>query len=410
MRRAAQIPLTLLFGLLAAACTDDRQGPTPTAPVAVPGGASHMVSASGTTLGQPIAGLTLAQLASFNRGKVLFEKTFTQLGGLGPIFNASSCAECHGETQDVLGGTGDEVETHFSNVRSDGSCDPLTAKGGFVHQDSVTQLLRSATGLTSEPFPTVAHSRGMRSTPDLFGFGLIAAIPNQAIVNQEDPYDYNYDGISGRAHYTAAGDIGKFGRKANEGSVTLFNAGALLNEMGITNKFNMSENNIGGMAIPYGVDPTPEPEISSSDFDDLNSFVIFLAPPPAVPLTTQATQGRDLFNSIGCAGCHTAQYTTTDVGIAALSYKTVRPFSDFLLHDMGTENLDICLDKAQRREFRTEPLMGARFLEVFLHDGRAATIQEAVAGHGGEGAGSRTRFNGLTLTQQAAVVAYVNSL
>ncbi|HSU16105.1 di-heme oxidoredictase family protein [Longimicrobium sp.] len=410
MRRAAQVPLTLLFGLLVAACVDDRKGPSPTSTLVVPEGPAHAASAAGTTLGQPISGLTLAQLAAFNRGKVLFDKTFSQTNGLGPIFNASSCSECHGEDDGVLGGTGDEVETHFTNVRSDGSCDLLTAKGGFVHQDSVTPKLFAATGLTSEPFPTVTHARGSRTVPDLFGFGLIAAIPNAAIVNQEDPYDYNYDGISGRAHYTSAGDIGKFGHKANEGSVTLFNAGALLNEMGITNKFNLAENNIGGMPIPFGVDPAPEPEISGTDFDDLNSFVIFLAPPPTVPLTTQSASGRDLFNSIGCAGCHTAQYTTTDVGIAALSYRTVRPFSDFLLHDMGAENVDICLDQARTREFRTEPLMGARFMEVFMHDGRASTIQEAVAAHGGEGANARTRFRNLTLTQQAAVVAYVNSL
>jgi CxxC motif-containing protein (DUF1111 family) len=405
MHRSVHVALTLAVGALAA-CSDDRKPLTPTAP-APPRGA---VSAAGTTLGEPVPGLTTAQLASFNRGRLIFQRAFTQGTGLGPIFNASSCVECHGESAGVPGGTGDEVETHFSVVRSDGSCNPLTSKGGFVHQDSVTQLLFAATGLTSEPFPSVTHNRGTRTIPDLFGFGLIAAIPNQAIVNLEDPYDLNYDGISGYAHRTASGDIGKFGRKAQEGSLTLFNAGALLNEMGITNKFNLTENNIGGMAIPPGVDPTPEPEISSTDFDDLNNFVLFLAPPPTVPLTAEATTGKSLFSSIGCTSCHTPQFTTTDVGIAALSYKTIRPFSDFLLHNMGTENQDICLDQAFRTEFRTEPLMGARFMEQFMHDGRATTIEGAVSFHGGEGAGARTRFNNLTAAQRAAVVAYVNSL
>jgi CxxC motif-containing protein (DUF1111 family) len=406
MRRAATPPLALLISLSVAACTDAR--PPTTAPL-LP--APHRdVSATASTLGDPVPGLTLAQLSAFTRGKAVFQRTFTQSTGLGPIFNASSCTECHGEEAGPVGGTGDEVETHFSAVRSDGSCNPLTSKGGFVHQDSVTQKLFLATGLTSEPFPTVAHQRGMRSTPDLFGFGLLAAIPNSALLNAEDPFDYNGDGISGYAHRTAAGDIGKFGRKAQEGSLTLFNAGALLQEMGITNKFNMTENNIGGMAIPAGVDLTPEPEISNSDLDDLNSFVIFLAPPPAVLLTTQASSGKTLFSSIGCTSCHTPQFTTTDVGIAALSYKTVRPFTDLLLHDMGPDLADICLDQAFRSEFRTEPLMGARFAESFLHDGRAGSIEGAIAFHGGEGSRSRTRFNGLTATEKAAVVAYVNSL
>jgi CxxC motif-containing protein (DUF1111 family) len=256
----------------------------------------------------------------------------------------------------------------------------------------------------------VTHQRGTRTTPDIFGFGLLAAVPNSALLNAEDPFDFNGDGVTGYAHRTAAGDIGKFGRKANEGSITLFNAGALLNEMGITNKFNLAENNIGGAAIPPGVDPHGEPEISSASFDDLNSFVIFLAPPPTVPLTAQATTGKTLFSQIGCTGCHTPQFTTTDVGIPALSFKTVRAFTDLLLHDMGSTRADICLDQAFRAEFRTEPLMGARFMEVFMHDGIATTIDEAVSFHGGEGSLSRSKFNALTQAQRDAVVAYVLSL
>jgi CxxC motif-containing protein (DUF1111 family) len=77
---------------------------------------------------------------------------------------------------------------------------------------------------------------------------------------------------------------------------------------------------------------------------------------------------------------------------------------------MGSTRADICLDQAFRAEFRTEPLMGARFMEQFMHDGRATTIEGAISFHGGEGAGARTRFNNLTATQRAAVVAYVNAL
>jgi CxxC motif-containing protein (DUF1111 family) len=360
-------------------------------------------------LGGPIGGLSSAQLASFQRGQEQFERAFIQSTGLGPTFNASSCVECHGEEEGPVGGTGDEVETHFTNVRLDGTCDELESKGGFVHQDSVTPRLFNATGLTEEPFPSTTHQRGARTTPDIFGFGLIASIPNSAIINQADPNDANGDGVSGRVHYDANNDVGKFGRKAQEGSITLFNAGALVAEMGITNKHNLTENSIGGAAIPFGVDPTPEPEIASADFDDLNNFVIFLAPPPPVALTSQTAAGRDLFNAIGCATCHTPQYTTTDVGIAALSFKTVRPFSDFLLHDMGRN--DICLFQARRTEIRTEPLMGARFMEQFMHDGAATTITGAINLHGGEGSRARSRFfNNLTSTQQQAVVAYVLSL
>ena len=408
MRRAAQVSTTLLFGLLLAACRDDR--PAPTAPLAPPDRANDIIVSTTDTRGQPVAGLSSAELAAFTRGQVQFERTFTQTGGLGPIFNASSCAECHGEEEGPVGGTGDEVETHFTNRRSDGTCDHLANKGGFVHQDSVTPKLFAATGLTSEPFPSVTHQRGTRTTPDVFGFGLLAAVPNSALLNAEDPYDFNYDGITGYAIRLPNGDLGKFGRKANEGSLTLFNAGALLNEMGITNKFNLTENNIGGAPIPAGVDPAAEPEITNAQFDDLNSFVIFLAPPSQLPLTTQASTGKTLFSQIGCTGCHTPQFTTTDVGIPALSYKKIAAFTDLLVHDMGPGLADICLGQAFQSEFRTEPLMGVRFMEQFLHDGRATTVEQAISFHGGEGSGSRTRFNNLTSTQRAAVVAYVNSL
>lgn len=406
MRIAAKLPLALLSGLLLAACSDER--PTPTS-ARTPHGPLGNVTAMSVP-GDPVPGLTSTQLAAFTRGKALFQQTFTQSGGLGPIFNASSCVECHGETTGMVGGTGDEVETHFTNLQSNGYCDPLTAKGGFVHQDSTTPLLFQKTGLTSEPFPAVTFQRGLRTTPDLFGFGLLAAVPNSALLNAEDPFDYNGDGITGYAHRTAGGDIGKFGRKAQEGSLTLFNAGALLQEMGITNKFNLTENNIGGMPIPAGADPHAEPEISDASFDDLNSFVIFLAPPPPLALTAQASTGQTLFSQIGCTGCHTPQFTTTDVGIPALSYKTVRAFTDLLLHDMGSSRADICLDQAFRSEFRTEPLMGARFMEQFLHDGAATTVSGAVSFHGGEGSYARTRFNNLTQAQRDAITAYVLSL
>jgi len=409
MRRAIGFPGTALLcgALLLAACHDTPGEPAaPARPLAA-------VALADAGLGNPIPGLTSAQLASFNRGKLLFENEFTPGTGLGPAFNASSCAECHGEPEEggVTGAGGDEIETHFTNLRWDGSCDLLTSKGGFVRQDSVTPKLLAAFGLSSEPLPTTTHQRGSRTTVDVFGFGLLAAVPNQTLINLSDPFDFNYDGISGRAHYLPNGDLGKFGRKAQEGSLTLFNAGALLQEMGITNKFNPKENQFGSYALPVGVDFTPDPEISSSDFDDLNNFVLFLAPPPQLPLTTEAQAGKTLFSQTGCASCHVPTLTTTDVGIAALSYKQVSAFTDLLLHNMGSSRADICLGDAGRAEFRTEPLMGLRFVETFMHDGAAETITDAILLHGGEGARARDRFlYNLTSTQRAALLAYLQSL
>src|SRR3954451_22344389 len=103
MRRAATLPLALLSGLLLAACADDR--PTPTAPVGPPGRVNDIIVTTTDTRGQPVGGLSSTEFASFTRGQAQFERTFTQAGGLGPIFNASSCSECHGEEEGPVGGT-----------------------------------------------------------------------------------------------------------------------------------------------------------------------------------------------------------------------------------------------------------------------------------------------------------------
>jgi len=412
MDRAARIAATSACGALLVACTDTPSEPPSSPPPATAPAVAEVVGVVGTALGDPLPGLTASQLAAFTRGRELFERTFVEKSGLGPMFNASSCAECHGEPEEggVSGAAGDEVETHFSVPGPDASCDPLTNAGGFVHQDSVAPRLFKFTGLIEEPLPAVAYEEGQRTTVDLFGMGLLDAVPAATLLSLADPNDANNDGISGRAHLTSAGDVGKFGRKANEGSLTRFNAGALLNEMGITNRLNPVENTIGGAPIPGGVDISADPELSNSNLDDLNAFVFFLAPPPPLPLTPQARFGRDLFAAVGCAGCHVPSLTTGDVGVAALSLKQVSAFTDLLLHDMGPELADMCLDKATAAEFRTEPLMGARFAEQFLHDGRASTIPEAIGYHGGEGSRARNKFFNLSSAQRAALAAYVNSL
>ncbi|HET7234268.1 MAG TPA: di-heme oxidoredictase family protein [Longimicrobium sp.] len=400
--------------LLLAACAD---APQPAEPSTGSRSDLFLPSFNGN-LGDPLPGLTDSERLAFARGKAVFQRQFVQGDGLGPIFNASSCSECHGENGEdggVIGGTGDDLERHFTRLSQDGSCSKLASRGGFVHQDSATFRLTNLTGITTEPFPTVAHDTGTRSTPDLFGFGLVAGIPDAAILALADPNDANNDGISGRVSWVGTA-VGRFGRKANDNDLDHFNAGAMLNEIGVTNPQFLAENRIGSDtigsdSIPANVDPAPEPELGSADLGDLNAFVRFLAPPPTTAvLSEEQLQGKLLFNSMGCTRCHTPEFTTGPSSSAALSYQTVRPFSDFLLHDMGFNLGDICLGNTTNTEFRTEPLMGARFMEVFLHDGRAPNIGHAILQHGGEAQTSRDAFAGLNTAQRSAVVAYIKTL
>src|SRR5262249_48337433 len=121
-------------------------------------------------VGEPLPGLTPEQLASFNAGKVIFEQEFEPENGLGPLFNANACKECHEEP--ASGGNGDERETHAALVRADGSCEMLAAHGGPVFQAHTTPALKQALGIDSEPIPAEATVRATRTSPDIFGFGL----------------------------------------------------------------------------------------------------------------------------------------------------------------------------------------------------------------------------------------------
>ncbi len=359
-------------------------------------------------LGDPLSGLTPAELERFEKGREVFERTFTPETGLGPLFNADACGECHEDP--LAGGTGDEVEVHVTALRPDGSCDPLVAQGGPVIQQAATPALKAALGIESEPVPAEATARAARSTPDLFGFGLLDAVPERAILALADPDDRNGDGISGRANRFVDGRLGRFGRKAFVPTLAEFNQGAFVIEQGITNPAIPSEETIAGKPIPEGVDPVPEPELSEQDMSLTQDFVRFLAPPAPLPLEKEGELGRIIFGTIGCAGCHVPRLRTGAHPVRALSYRMVHAHTDLLLHDMGPARADICLGDALPSEFRTEPLMGLRFMKTFLHDGKAKSVEEAIQLHGGGAEASRRRFDKLSPERRAAVLRFLGSL
>ncbi|MGH9869078.1 MAG: di-heme oxidoredictase family protein [Candidatus Polarisedimenticolia bacterium] len=365
--------------------------------------------------GDPIAGLTKEQRKQFDLGRTEFDRTFTPETGLGPIFNSVSCAECH--ESPVTGGAGDEIEIHVSASQADGSCDLLLSKGGPVIQQATTPALRAALGIDREPEPAEATGRAQRTTPDVFGFGLLEAVPEATLLKLADPDDKDGDGISGRVNRFPDGRVGRFGRKALLPSLKEFNDGAFTIEQGITNPASLDEGTIGGTPIPAEVDPVPEPEIDQRAIDATDAFVRFLAAPAPLKLSSQATRGRGLFEKAGCDRCHVPVLKTGDSPIEALRNKDVAAYTDLLLHDMGPELADICFGMATAAEFRTEPLMGLRFSEDieegeprFLHDGRAGSIEEAIRLHGGEAAPSRDRFLALSEKDRKALLAFLRSL
>jgi len=357
--------------------------------------------------GDPVPGLTGEQRARFDLGAQVFDSVFTPETGLGPVFNSVGCAECHEDP--VRGGTGDENEVHATAFRPP-LCDPLVEEGGFVVQLAVTPALKAALGIDSEPFPPSATARAVRTTPVVFGRGLLDLVPDSAILSYADPDDRDHDGISGRVNYFVDGRVGRFGRKGFVPALAEFNAGAFSAEMGITSPAVPTEETVGGQPIPPGVDPVGEPEIGQESIDRADDFVRLLGAPTPEKATAATKRGSAIFTSVGCDKCHRATLRTGDSPIVALRHKKFPAYTDLLLHDLGPELADICLGEATPSEFRTEPLMGLRVLEHFLHDGRAASLEEAIQLHGGEAASVREQFLRLPEADRVALIAFLQTL
>jgi len=361
--------------------------------------------------GDPLRGLTAAERARFDSGRVVFDSTFTPEKGLGPLFNGRSCAECHEDP--ASGGTGDEVERHATAFHPDAvgrKCDELAGQGGPVFEDSVTPALRAALGIESEPLPPQATSTAARTTPDILGFGLLDAVPDSVILSYADPDDRNHDGISGRPNRFLDGRLGRFGRKAFVPNLREFNDGAFSAEMGITSPSVPDEGSVAGNPFPAGTDPAPDPELSAHELELADAFVRLLAPPAPQRQSREANHGRDVFVRVGCAACHVPALRTGDSPTPALSHKEVAAYTDLLLHDMGPERADVCFGIATPSEFRTEPLMGLRLMSQFLHDGRAKTPDQAIEMHAGEGARARDLFAALPPADKAALLAFLKTL
>jgi CxxC motif-containing protein (DUF1111 family) len=222
--------------------------------------------------------------------------------------------------------------------------------------------------------------------------------------------------------------VGRFGWKNEESTVLAFAADAYLNEMGITNRFFTTDLAPDGnqaallAAEPAGITPTtlqdlptnpalPEGPTNKDDIARFTDFMELLAPPPTVPLSGQAQEGKELFTQINCVACHKPTMRTGPSAVSpALAFKPVNLFSDLLLHNVGSLNDNIAQGAAGPNEMRTAPLWGLRARAPFLHDGRASTIMEAILLHDGEALTIRNRFAALPGEQQQAIIAFLNSI
>jgi di-heme oxidoreductase (putative peroxidase) len=424
--------LAIIAGLLFAGC-DASHPPLDTAPLAetvtadvTPANlaiefgmdanpAPSVEAARATDLGGPIGGLDAADLARFNDGRDEFEDEDDIEEGLGPVFNENSCATCH---SGPVGGTSGRLETRFGRWGSKGF-DPLAQLGGSLMQDHAIGEVRHGDEsyiFVPEVVPPQANVTAKRLTTPLFGLGLVDAVTDAALLELAALEARNTPATAGTPHmvtevHTGATRVGRFGWKCQVPTLHQFSGDAYLNEMGVTNPDFPIENAPQGDA--QALQHNPKPELNDEGGENVEQFFDFmtlLGPPPRGHTNPLAREGAMVFAKIGCANCHAPSLVSGDSKVPALSRKTFHPFSDFLLHDMGSLGDGIVQGQANGRQMRTAPLWGLRFRKLLLHDGRARTPQGAVLYHDGQARDARRNFYRLRGREHAALEAFLRSL
>lgn len=203
---------------------------------------------------------------------------------------------------------------------------------------------------------------------------------------------------------------GKFGWKAQTATLFDFSGDALLNEQGITNPDFPNENCPSGNCGELKFNPRPGLNDGGEGVKAIADFMTFLAAPPRGPISAAVTAGEEVFNRTGCNACHVSTLQTGSNASPALDRVTYHPFSDFLLHDMGSLGDGIEQGSATGREMRTAPLWGLRVITTLLHDGRTSSVESAIMAHDGQARASRERFQALTATDRENLLAFLRSL
>jgi len=363
----------------------------------------------------PLPDLSTELNIMFSRGDEGFERAFAIEEGLGPVFNNVGCASCHsGDGR----GSNDNVFLRFSRGND------------LIPEEGEPQLQTQAIpGVSPEVLPEGVDF-SPRLPPPVFGVGLIEAIPVETIVANADEDDADGDGISGRANWVLAAEyvsdheigggagmqLGRFGRKASVSSLLQQTVAAYHQDIGLTTDFAPVENNHPrGSGNALG-DAVADPELSGSDVQDVVFYIRLLTPPAPSDETATVQRGKELFNQVNCASCHTPYMTTGLHSIPQLSEKEAWLYSDLLVHDMGPELADNRPDgMATGQEWKTAPLWGLRvagdFLDNpgYLHDGRASSVEEAILMHGGEAEASKDAFDQLPASDRSALLEFVKS-
>jgi len=355
--------------------------------------------------------------------------------GAGPILMAGSCSCCHACSAGVSA-----QAAQFTQSTQQGYCvtaSPITESraghfngvnfvdhpGGSLIQDRANDRAIQEHILPGNEVQT------LRLTNSIAGDGFVEAIDSNTLAAIAAAQPAGQRGTVIQVPVAEAGGAlraGRFGWKNQHASLLSYAAESYVNEIGITNRLFPTENTSNGTNVQGGpfdgkADPVGTGEDDGNDIDQFTLLMRSMKAPPRGPINASVTNGETQFNSIGCATCHVGTITTAPAGTvinggaftvpAALGDKNIHPFSDYLLHDVGTGD-GIVQNGGQgtRNQLRTAPLWGIGARTRFMHDGASFTVLQAIQRHAGQATTATNNFNALSAVNQSDVLAFIFSL
>jgi CxxC motif-containing protein (DUF1111 family) len=395
--------------------------------------------------------------ATHQADQVKFEEVEQLSDGVGPLYNAQSCRECH---QSPVTGASSQVSElrvghqgpggHFHNPEIPIAHGAEVISGrSLVNDRAICPNSAYANNEIQERVPDSETIRTFRLSLSLLGDGFVEALADQTIVDlAEQQCRSSHRKICGQALEVpiveAPGQmaVGRFGWKDQHASLLSFAADAYLNEMGVTSRLQPDE-----VTRLCSTGPEPNDAPGPDGLSDIDRFARFVRSTKAPARDSQlagsaaATKGNALFKKIGCATCHVEKLTTAPAGTKinggtftipeALGSVTFYPYGDFLMHNVGTgdgilqatrehygnrvfQMMSGYLAKqnfeSSRYKIRTAPLWGVRLRPRLMHDGSSLTLREAIVRHQGEAAHVTQQFEKLKREDQEAIIEFLKSL
>ena len=377
--------------------------------------------------------------------------------GLGPLYNAQSCRECH--QNPTSGGSSQISELRVGHRGPDGKFQnpeiPIARRAEIikgrtlVNDRAICPNAAFPSTEIQERVPDSENIRTFRVSLNVLGDGFVEAVPDRAFVDlAKDQCRKSHNKICGQTLYVpileAPGQtgIGRFGWKDQHASLLSFSADAYLNEMGITNRLQPDEvTNLCNTASEPNDTPGPD---GLADIDHFARFMRASETPGRdshIAQTPKARFGAELFDKVGCDICHIQTFTTAPAGTkinggtftipSALGEKQFHPYGDFLLHNVGTgdgivvamlehygknmyqttwNNLSIPEFNNTANKIRTAPLWGVRLHSRLMHDGASVTLLDAILRHGGEAAHVTEKFRKLKPAEKETLLEFLRSL